>query len=184
MADPVSLAVIGLGATAAGGGAAAFGNYFSGKAQGNMYNYQAGVAQANAQVAKQDAIYATQSGEVQAQQSGMRTRSIVGATKVGYGAGNIDSSTGSAKNVIASTTEVGQQNQGIIRADAAKRAYGFNVAAAGDIATAGADEVAVGTSHEAAGINIASTILGTVGSVSSKWSQGQQQGIFASQGSS
>ena len=44
MADPVSLAVIGMGAAAAGGGVSALGSLFSGQAQSNMYNYQAGVA--------------------------------------------------------------------------------------------------------------------------------------------
>lgn len=177
MADPATLAGAGAGAGLIGTGIKAFGDYYTGKSQSNMYNYQAGIALANASVAKQDAQYALQSGEVQAQQYGMRTRAQVGATKVGYAAGNISAASGSAKNVIASETAIGQQNQGIVRADAAKRAYGFNVAAAGDVATAGADEVGAATSREASGINMASTILGGVSSVSSKWSQGQQQGI-------
>lgn len=177
MSNPAAMAGASGGASLAGTAITAFGQYYSGKAQSNMYNYQSGVAQANATLAKQDANYTIASGEVSAQQSGMRTRGQVGATRVGYGAGNIDSTTGSAKNVIASETEIGQQNQGIIRADAAKRAYGFNVSAAEDVAQAGAYQVAARTSREAADINIASTIIGGAGSVSSKWSQAGQQGI-------
>ena len=174
MADPVSLAVIGMGAAAAGGGVSALGSLFSGQAQKNMYNYQAGVARANAVVAKQDAAYALASGEVEAQQSGMKTRFQEGATKVGIAAGNIDTSTGSAGKVIASETEIGQENEAVIRANAAKKAYGFEVGAAEDVAQAGAYTVAGETSVTAGDIGAVSSVLGAAGNVSSKWLQASQ----------
>lgn len=174
MADPVTLATIGIGSTAAGGITGAIGSLFSGSAQSAMYNYQAGVAQVNAQVAQQNANYATASGEVEAQQAGMRGRAVVGETKVGAGAGNIDISSGSMKNVVASETEVTQQNEGVIRANAAKRAYGFEVGAAEDTAQAGAYKIAAETSQTAGEIGAVSSILGAVGSVSSKWLQAGQ----------
>jgi hypothetical protein len=134
-----------------------------------MYNYQAGVAQTNAAIAKQDANYSLASGEVESQQSGMRTREQVGATRAGFGAGNVAG--GSVNRVVQSETEIGQQNQGIIRANAAKRAYGFEVGAAGDVAQAGADTFAAGTSKTAGEIGAVSSIIGGAGSVASKWSQ-------------
>ena len=174
MADPVSLAVIGMGAAAAGGGVSALGSLFSGQAQSNMYNYQAGVALANAKVAKQDAQYALDSGEVEAQQAGMRGRFQQGATKVGIASGNIDTSTGSGSQVLKSETEVTQENEGVIRADAAKRAYGFEVGAAEDVAQSSADIAAGKTSVTAGDIGAVSTILSTAGNVSSKWLQASQ----------
>lgn len=161
-----------MGATAAGGAVGAVGNILSGQSQANMYNYQARVAQANAQIKQQDAAYALAAGEVEAQQSGMRTRAQVGATKVGFGAGNVAGA--STQNVLQSEQDIGAQNQALIRANAAKRAYGFEVGAAGDVATAGAERIAASTSKTAAGLGAASSIIGAAGQVSSKWLQYKQ----------
>lgn len=169
MADPVSLAAIGMGTAAAGAATGAIGSLFQGQAQSNMYKYQAGVAQVNATVAKQDSTYATEAGNVEATNSGMRTRAEVGATRVGFGAGNVSGA--STGRVIASETEIGQENQATIRANAAKRAYGFDVKAAGDTATAGAMDVAATTSEESGELGAISSIIGGAGSVASKWAQ-------------
>ncbi len=163
-----------MGASAAGGVVGAIGNLFQGKAQSNMYQYQAGVARVNATIAKQDSDYAREAGGVEAQQSGMRTRAEVGSTRAGMAAGNVDINTGSGARVVKSEIEIGQQNQATIQANAAKRAYGFDVKAAGDTATAGAMDVAATTSREAGDINAISTIIGTAGNVSSKWLQYRQ----------
>lgn len=182
MADPVTLSMIGMGAAAGGGLVSAIGNLFSGKAQSNMFKYQAGVAMANAKVAKQDAAYALSSGEVEAQQSGMKTRFQVGATKVGIASGNIDTSTGSGSKVIASETAIGQENQALIRANAAKRAYGFEVGAAEDVAQAGAFKVGAATSLISGDIGATASLLGAAGSVSSKWLQAGQSFGFGDTG--
>lgn len=175
MADPFSLAVGTLGATAAGGILGAIGSTTSGDAQQQMYQYQAGVARMNAQLAKQDANYSLAAGEVEAEQSGMRTRAEIGATRAGFGAGNVAG--GSTNRVIQSETEIGQQNQGIIRANAAKRAYGFNVSSAADTAQAGAFTTAGQYAQEGGELGATQSIIGAAGSVSSKWLQmGQEFG--------
>jgi hypothetical protein len=168
MADPVT-AGIGLASTAAGAGISALGKLQQSQSEAAMYNYQAGVARVNAQIKKQDANYAIESGGVQAEQAGMRERAVIGATRAAFGASNIAGA--SQDRVIASEVEVGQQNQGIIAANAAKRAYGYEVAAAGDVASAGALSTAATTSKEAGTIGAISSIIGGVGSVSSKWLQ-------------
>ncbi len=170
MADPITaMAVIGMGASAAGAVTGAIGSEAKGQSEAQMYNYQAGVAKVNAQIAKQDANYTLESGEVQGQEAGMRERQVIGATRAGFGASNV---AGGSKNaVVRSEIEVGQQTQGIIAANAAKRAYGFEVGAAGDIATAGADQFAASNAKTAGGIGAVSSILGGVSSVSSKWLQ-------------
>lgn len=181
MADPVSIAAIGMGASAAGGAVGAFGNLFQGGAQSNMYKYQAGVARVNATVAKQDADYAREAGEVEATNSGMRTRAEVGSTRAGMAAGNVDINTGSGARVVKSEIAIGQENQATLRANAAKRAYGFDVKAAGDTATAGALDIAATTSKESGDINAISTIIGAAGNVASKWMQyGQSFGSGSS----
>jgi hypothetical protein len=174
MADPVSLAAISIGAGVAGGAIGAGGSLFQGQAQSNMYAYQAGVARVNAAVAKQDSNYAREVGDVEATNSGMRTRAEVGATRAGMAAGNVDINSGSGARVVASETAIGQENQATIRANAAKRAYGFDVKAAGDTATAGAMDVAATTSKEAGDIGAISSVIGSAGNVASKWLQASQ----------
>jgi hypothetical protein len=180
MADPVSIAAIGMGTAAAGGATGVIGSLFQGQAQSNMYKYQAGVAQVNAKVANQDAQYATEAGNVEATNSGLRTRAEVGTTRAGMAAGNVDINSGSGARVVSSETAIGQENEATIRANAAKRAYGFEVKAAGDTATAGAMDVAATTSIESGDIGAISSVIGAAGSVSSKWLQAGQ--VFGATG--
>ena len=174
MADPVSIAAIGMATGAASGVIGGMGAQSQGEAQSNMYKYQAGVARVNATVAKQDANYTREAGEVEATNAGMRTRAEVGATRAGMAAGNVDINTGSGARVVSSETAIGQENQATIRANAAKRAYGFDVKAAGDTASAGALDIAATTSREAGDISAISSIIGGAGNVASKWLQAGQ----------
>ncbi len=179
MADPVSMFAV--GSSVAGTAIKAYGDWFAGDAQAKQAQYQAELARVNARLAKQDAIYETQRGEVQAQQVGLKERARVGATKVAFGAGNIDVATGSPAKVVSSEIAIGQANEATVRANAAKRAYGFNVAAAQDITQAGIFDTAASTAKTASYINMASTIVGGAGNVADKWLQGSQ---YFPQGSS
>ena len=69
MADPISIAAMGM--SAASGIVGAFGAAQKDDATSAMYNYKAGVAQANQQVAQQNADYAIQVGGVKAEQEGI-----------------------------------------------------------------------------------------------------------------
>ena len=189
MADPVSIAAIGMGvsavvggvgiaSTAAGAATQAVGAAYTGNANAAMYNYQAGVARANATLAQQDAVYAEQAGEVNAQEIGLKGRAQVADTRAGIAAGNIDLNSPSARNVVRSETAITQQEESVARANAAKTAYGFETTTAMDTAQAGAYDVSAKTSRTAGALGVASSILGGVGSVSTKWLQGQSQGLW------
>jgi len=173
---PVTAAAVGIGSAAAGGIVSGIGSLFQGQAQSAMYNYQAGVAQANATIAKQNATYAEQVGGVEAQESGMRTRAQVGATRAAFGSSNVEG--GSQNRVLASETEIGQQGEGIVRANAAKRAYGFQVGAAEDTAQTGAYKTSAATSITSGDIGAVTSIIGGAGGVSSKWMQASSSGVF------
>lgn len=152
---------------------------FSGQAQANMYNYQAAVAQINQQIMQQNASWATQEGEVQAQQSGMKTRAQVATTQAQQGAGNLDVRSGSNARVQASELEIGEEDQALIRSNAAQRAYGFEVQGFQYAAQASSDKAAASNSQTAGTISAVSSLLGGAGSVSSKWLQGSQMGLFS-----
>jgi hypothetical protein len=180
MADPITAIVggVGLASSVAGGFFGAQGAEYQAQAQANQAQYQAGVARINAQIQKQNADYAIAAGEVEAQQAGIGTRQTVGAERAAFGAGNIDVNSGSAAQVQASEIAVGQENQSIIRANAARRAYGATVEGAMDTAQAGVYDVARTTALEAGDIGAVSSILGAAGSVSTKWLQGRNLGMF------
>lgn len=172
MADPVSaMAVGGMVSTAAGGILGAFGAQEQGEAQSKMYQYQAGVARINQKIAEQNADYARAAGEVEAQKSGMETRARVGQIRAAQGASNLDVNTGSAAAVRASQQAVGQEDEAIIRANAARKAYGYEVEATQDKAQVGLDTMAASQSKTAGDIGAMASILGEASSVSSKWMQ-------------
>src|SRR5712664_1002145 len=144
MADPISLGLV-----VAAGVTGAAGSIFGGQASSAAYNYQAGVAQMNAQIAKQNAAYETALGEVQAQQQGMKTRATIAQTRATQGASGLDVNTGSAASVRESEFQLGGYDQQVIRAGAARRAYGFEVEATGDIAQANLDRMAARNAENA-----------------------------------
>ena len=127
MAGPV--AAIGLGSTVLGGITGAFGSIFGGQAQAGAYNYQAGIAEMNAQIARQNAAYETALGEQKAQESGLKTRAQISQTRATQGASGLDVNSGSGAEVRKSEFVLGDYDQSVIRNNAARRAYGFEVEA-------------------------------------------------------
>lgn len=154
-----------------------------GKAGQQMYQYQAAVAQMNQQVAKQNADYARASGEVEAQQRGMKTRSQLGSARAAQGASGLDVNKGTHVKVRESIADVGHHDVEIVRNNAARKAYGYEVEAA--------NATAQGKLYEAAGVNAKragdvkafSSILGAASSVASKWMGASSSGMFGAQAS-
>jgi hypothetical protein len=167
MAAPV--AAVGLGAAALGGIVSAFGAYQGGQASAAEATYQAGVAQMNQQIAQQNANYALYAGEEQAQQQGIKTAQQIATTKAEQGAGGLDVSSGSNLAVRQSEYNVGQEDIALIRSDAAKRAYGYQVEGVQYGAQASLDKYAASESKIAGTTAAIGSILGGASSVSSKW---------------
>ena len=171
MADPFTWAAIGVGSSLIGGGVSAYGSLQKGAADQSMYNYQAGVAQLNQKIALQNASYAQEAGGSAAYQSGLKTAATVAQQKVDQSASGIEVGSGSAAGVRQSTTALGVYDQNLIRTNFAKKAYGFEVEAATKGTEAGADVIAGQQAKKAGDIGAVASILGTAGSVSSKWLQ-------------
>lgn len=179
MADPLTLGVIGIGSSLAGGLVSASGAMAKGQADKAMYDYQSGVALLNQKIAKQNAEYAIRAGGTAAYQSGLKTKDVVGQQKAIQGASGVDVGSGSNVTVRADTTKIGQLDQQTIRENYAKKAYGYEVEAEIKGTEAVANRVAGEQAEKAGEMNALSSILGTVGSVSSKWYQGKMSGVFA-----
>lgn len=180
MTDPVTATIAGVSlvSTALGSLTSASGAAFTGQAQSNMYNYQAGVAQINQQIMAQNASWATEEGEVSAQQQGIKTQAQIATTEAQQGAGGLDVASGSNARVRASELEIGEEDQALIRSNAAQRAYGYEVQGFQYAAQASADTASATNSQTAAKYNVTSSLLSGASSVASKWVQGSSTGIF------
>ncbi len=174
-----SVGTVGLGATLGGGILSAFGAEKSGQAQQSMYNYQAQVAKINADIDKQNAEWELNKGQIQTQQYGMKAAQQMGQIRAAQGASNIDVNSGSNALVQSSQKTITGIDMAQIRSNAAKTAYDFDVKSTMDLNQATLDTVAGKNAKTAGDIGAASSILGTVGSVSSKWLQGNQAGMFS-----
>jgi len=175
MADPISM--IAIGATVAGGATSAFGQYAGGQAQAGMYQYQAGLARMNAQIQRQNAVYATQEYDARAMQSGLKARQEIGETLTRQAASGLDVNTGSAVGVRRSQQELATYDEAAIRSKGAREAYGYRTQGLMDEQQATLDQFAAKNAAFAGDIGAASSILGAMGSVSGKWMQGTQAGV-------
>lgn len=171
MADPVSLtlAAVGVGATVAGGLTTAAGQKYAGDAKANMLTYQAGVSKINQQIQLQNADYARKIGEVEAQKSGMKTANVVAQTRTAQAGSGLDVNSGSNVDVRNSEIAIGQQDQRIIRANAARQAYGFETEALTADTTAKLQMMGADTAKTTGNIAATGTLIGTAGTVANKW---------------
>jgi hypothetical protein len=175
------------------------------KYEANKSRYLAGVADINKEIAKANAIYSRDVGEVEAQQAGMKAHADMGEMIAQQGASGIEVNSGSSTRVRESMTEIGQYTQTVIRSSAAKKAYGYEVEAvqygsqaeiyrytaqqheaqAENAITAsemtksslGLQQQAMANVDTAKNINIMGSLVGTAGSVANKWTEGSYSGL-------
>lgn len=149
------------------------------KAQAGAYDYQAQVAANNAKVAQQNATFAGEIGESNAERQEMRTRATVGAIKAGQGASGVDINSGSAADVRASAGELGALDALTIRSNAARQAYGYQTTATSATAQSGLDKYAAENARKGADIGFMGSLLGGAASAGGKALDYNQQGLFS-----
>lgn len=177
MANPVVLSSIAFGGSVGSGILGYMSSKATAKANSDMYTYQAGVAKINQDIAKQNADYSLKTGENEAQKSGMASRFQIGGIKTAQGASNLDVNSGSAADVRGSQQDIAQYDESIIRSNAAKRAYGYEVEETQQKAQEGVYKMSADKSIMAGDISAATSILSASTSVASKWLQGNQVGL-------
>lgn len=182
MADPLTM--VSMGASAGGAIIGAIGAGQSASASAGAYRYKAGLALMNQRINKQNAAWAREAGDINAMESGLKSRQGIGATKVQQAASGLDVNTGTGAQVREDQGAVAKFDQDMIRYDASKTAYGYEVKAATNEAEAHMMDAAASNAEKAGKLGILSSILGGASSVSSKWLQGQQLGMFSSKSNS
>lgn len=168
MGDPLTMA-ISAGTSLIGSAVSAAGSEATGKAQAENLQYQAQVAANNAEISKRNADLDIQAGEVAASNTGLKTRAAVGAEKAAQGGNGIDSNTGSAVAVRAGTESMGLLDAMTVRSNAAKQAYSQQVQATNETEQAQLDKQGAAQAKQAGDIGAASSLLGGVSSVASKY---------------
>lgn len=169
---------VGLGATLAGGLLSAKGAKDEAAGTQQMYNYRAGVANINADIERQNASWARDRGELEATQYGMKASQQRGAIRAAQGASGIDVNSGSAVDVQRSQEAIKNLDMAQIRKNAAKVAYDYETKAYMDENQAQLDVWTGQQARKAGDIKATSSILGTVGTVASKWQQGKTTGLW------
>jgi len=170
---------VGLGATLAGGLLSAYGAQKEGAATQSMYNYKAQVAKINADINRQNAAWALNRGEKEAEQYGMKAAQQRGQIRANQGASGLDVNSGSAKEVQQSQEKIKDMDLSAIRENAAKVAYDYETKAYMDENQATLDTMAGSYAKEAGNIKAIGSILGTASTVSSKWQQGSSIGLWS-----
>jgi hypothetical protein len=156
-----------------GAGISAYGSYQSMEAQSANAAYQAQVAANNAKIAQQNAAMDIQAGEIQAANQGLKTRAAVGTIKAQEAAQGVDVNTGSFTKVRAAASEIGMMDALTLRSDAAKAAYGQEVAATSETAQSGLYTAQSQQASAAAPIGALGGLLSSASSVGSTYAKYQ-----------
>ena len=177
MTAPV-LGAVGLAGTLFSGMKSVQGAEMAGEAQAGMYQYQAGLAEINADIAKQNAGYTRTVGELNAMRYGMQAGQRKGAIIANQAASGLDIRSGSNKDVQDSQDVVTGMDLNMIRSNAMKTAYDYDVQSDQFKNQAELYRMGGENAKAAAKINVQSSILGTATSVASKWLQASQLNLF------
>lgn len=112
-------------ATIAMTGLQAIGSIMKGNAAAGAANYNAQIAEENAQLATQKAGIAGGEGEQKAGIAGLEAKQTAGNIKTAQAANNVDVNSGSALEVQQSQRQSALLNQANIRSNAARVAFGY-----------------------------------------------------------
>lgn len=177
MADPFSagtMAAVGLASSAGGGILSAFGQSQQGEAKASELRYKAGVARVNAEIERQNSDWSLTVGERESMRSGLTTGFTIAKQKVVQSGSGFDVNSGTAEAVRESTRLIGLDDQSTIRTNYGRKAQahrqmGNNLDAEAAGLEAGAKNV-----QKASRMSALSTLIGTAGSVATRWTRASQ----------
>ncbi len=178
MASPAAVGGVGIAAAIGGSLLSASGEKQKAAATSQMYTYQAGIADLNRRIAIDNRDYAIYAGGEAAKRFGMKSAQEAGSIKAKQGASGVDVGGGSSVAVQAGQKTVSDLDMATIRNNAARKAYGYEEEAAVDTQQGQLYRAASSNSLEAGNIAAMGSLISGVSSVSSKWLQGNQVGLW------
>ena len=152
-----------------------------GQAQRAAMNYQAQVARNNQVIAGQYANIEIQKGQQLEAEKRLETGQQEGAIRAAAGASGLDpNAAGSSPlRLQADTATLGEADAQVIRANAQRAAYGYDVQGLSYAGQASLDEMGATNAARAGALNAFASILGGASSVSDKYARFQQSGVFS-----
>lgn len=106
------------------------------QARSQAAQYRAAVARNNQQLARQYAAMERTAGLIESEKAGLRTRQNLGTAKAIQSASGLDVASGSAAAVRDSIKDMGDLDAATIRSNASKRAFGYDITATQQAASA------------------------------------------------
>ena len=172
-----TLAIMSVASTVLGGAMSAVGQMQQQAAAQQQAQYMAQVAKNNQIIANQTATYARQAAAAQEARQNEKTAAVIGATRAAQASNGLDVNSGSNLDVQSSAQELGQLDAASIRSQGERQARAYE-----DQGRGFADQAALyGMTPGPSYLSMFGNILGTAGSVSSKWASYQQNGVGGSQ---
>ena len=107
----------------------AYGSYKQGKAEEAYYDYQASVAQKNAQISEANATTAEEEGREAELAKRRETAALISSQRTGYAGSNIDLGSDVVSETLADSAMLGELDALTIRSNAAKEAYNYRLTA-------------------------------------------------------
>lgn len=166
-----TLAIISAAATVIGGGISAYGAISSGQAAAGAASYQAEIQKNNATIADQNAARARAAGEAQVTAQRLKTAAAVGAIKNDEAASGLDVNSGSPLDVQSSAKELGELDAETTRNQAAVQAYGYQTAAAGNLASAQLDQSKAAADTTAGLFGATGSVIGGASSAANSYAR-------------
>lgn len=162
-----TMAMAGTAAQGAGTVVSAVGSYNQARGQQNALDYESAVASNNAKIADYQAQLAIQNGQTQEENQRLKTAAMFGTQRAGLAANGVDLGSGSANEVLATTSMMGERDALTIRDNAARQAWAYRNQAAGYLAESQADSGAAKAISPA--FSAAGSLLTGAANVASGW---------------
>jgi hypothetical protein len=116
---------MGIGASAAGAVLSAGGAYNQAQGERSSLSYQASVQQNNAQIAGWQASDALHVGQVTEEDQDLKTGATISSQRAGLAANGVDLGTGSANDVLTTSSFMGARDAAQIHDNAMMQAWGY-----------------------------------------------------------
>lgn len=165
----MGVGAIAAGTAIAGAAVSAYGSISAGAAKSKADAYQAQVAQNNSTIAQRNAQYSEEAGAAQATEKSLQGAQQLGKIKASQAANGVDVNSGSAADVQASQRQINQLDTENTMQQSVLQAYGYRQQAASYAGQSGLDQAESGQDFEAGVLSGAGGLLGSAGSIGSKW---------------
>lgn len=161
-----------MSASGVGAAVTAYGRYQQGQSESDRLNFQADIAEDNADLVEYSVKAAKSAGKRAERKHGQKVRQIIGKQRVSYAGRGVDVSAGSPAEVIDETRLHGEDDAAVIRYNSAMQVWGLNRRAANyrqqaSLYRMGADDARIAGSL-AAGTTLL-TGLATIGTNYALW---------------